>query len=171
MTTMRFLTVLILAVLLIPSGAFAYQIKDHVQCYEAGMMGPEYAVSDPTSCATCTNNGGTWETEPKAGEPACSNPNKPAPKPEAAKLVNLLPPEAWTLEGLISVVMKAVVQIGSILLVLALIWTGFLFIQAQGKEEQIRSARQALMWTVLGGLLLLGAQTLSLIISSSITTL
>ncbi len=84
---------------------------------------------------------------------------------------NLLPDDACTLEGFFAILLDAVVNIGAILLVLALVWTGFLFVQAQGNEEKIRNARSALMWAVLGGLLLLGAQALSMVIKATIETL
>jgi hypothetical protein len=68
-------------------------------------------------------------------------------------------------------VLKAVVQIGSILLVLALVWVGFLFVMAQGAEEKIRDARGALVWTVIGGMLLLGARAISEVIQATVQTL
>lgn len=84
---------------------------------------------------------------------------------------NLLPEGVCTLEGFVNILLEAVVNIGTILLVLALVWTGFLFIKAQGNEEELRSARSALLWVVLGGGLLLGAQVLSLVIKATIETL
>ena len=104
--------------------------------------------------------GGNGNCDPKTG--TCGREGAPT-------LVNLLP--VSTLSEFIKLILDLVVQIGSILLVLALVWTGFLFIQAQGKEESLRNARSALMWTVLGGLLLLGAEALTLLIKSTIETL
>ncbi len=86
-------------------------------------------------------------------------------------IVNLLPGGICSLSSLIDALLAVVVQVGSILLLLSLIWTGFLFIQAQGNSEKISSARSALMWTVVGGLLLLGAQALSLLITSTVESL
>ena len=72
---------------------------------------------------------------------------------------------------LLTIVLHAIVQIGSILLVLALVWVGFLFVAAQGAEEKIRDARNALMWTILGGLLLLGAEAIARVISATVEAL
>lgn len=88
---------------------------------------------------------------------------------EPTRLVNLL--SVGSLEELVAKVLEVMVQVGSILLVLMLVWTGFLFVAAQGNEEEIRKARGALLWVVIGGLLLLGAQALSLIISATIESL
>jgi|GEM_PF-1053872 len=88
---------------------------------------------------------------------------------DTVNLVNLL--TVGSLQELLSLLLGLVVQIGSILLVLALVWAGFQFVAAQGNEEKIRSARDALTWTVIGGLLLLGAEALSLVIKATIESL
>lgn len=76
-----------------------------------------------------------------------------------------------SIEDLLAKVLEGVVTIGSILLVLALVWVGFLFVFAQGKEESIRSARQALFWTIIGGILLLGAEAISLVLKATVQNL
>ena len=77
------------------------------------------------------------------------------------------PLNAGSIPELIGVVLRAVVQLGSIVLVLALVWVGFLFVAAQGAEEKIREARNALVWTVIGGLILLGATDISAAIQAT----
>lgn len=72
-----------------------------------------------------------------------------------------------TLEGLIAAFMAAIVQVGAIFLVLALVYVGFLFAQAQGKEDKIKQARNALMWTVVGGIVLLGASAIAEIVKNT----
>jgi len=76
-----------------------------------------------------------------------------------------------SLKELLNAVLGAVVQIGSIILVLALVYVGFLFVVAQGNEEKIRDARSALLWTVIGGLILLGASAIGLVIESTANTI
>lgn len=78
------------------------------------------------------------------------------------------PLNADSIEGLLKVVLDAVVYLGTIFLVLALIYVGFLFIKAQGNPDGIKEARRALLWTVIGGLLLLGASGLSVVIESTV---
>jgi len=76
-----------------------------------------------------------------------------------------------SLPDFLNAILDAVVQLGSIVLVLAIVYVGFLFVKAQGKEEEIKNARDALMWTVIGGLILLGAKTVGLVITSTVGAL
>ncbi len=103
--------------------------------------------------------------QPSRPAPQASNP----PSGGGATLEN--PLRAGSLPELLTIVLEAVVQIGSILLVLALVWVGFLFVMAQGAEEKIRDARGALVWTVIGGMLLLGAKAISEVIQATVQTL
>jgi hypothetical protein len=107
-----------------------------------------------------------------------SAPPTPAgdPEPEGqatggvqSNLIN--PLNAGTFEELITDILDAVVQLGAIFLVLALVWTGFLFVQAQGSEDKIKQAREALFWSVAGGLILLGASAISLAIKGFVGAL
>lgn len=68
---------------------------------------------------------------------------------------------------LLNAVIGAVVDIGFMLLILMLVYVGFKFVAAQGKEEELRNARSALVWTVIGGLILLGAEAISLVVQST----
>lgn len=76
-----------------------------------------------------------------------------------------------SLPDLLNAILKAVVELGSIFLVFMLVYVGFLFVAAQGSEEKIRDARGALVWTVIGGLILLGAEAISLVIQSTVQSL
>lgn len=76
-----------------------------------------------------------------------------------------------SLPDFLNLLLKAVVDIGVIVLTLAIVYIGFLFVKAQGNEEELRSARSALMWTVIGGLVLLGAQTIGMVIQSTVNSL
>ena len=56
-----------------------------------------------------------------------------------------------------AVVRGVIVPVGVVIAVLALIYSGFLFVVAQGNEEKIRKARVTFFYTVVGTILLLGA--------------
>ncbi|MEK7099926.1 MAG: hypothetical protein AAB883_02195 [Patescibacteria group bacterium] len=73
-----------------------------------------------------------------------------------------------SLPELVDAILTAIVRIGGIVLVLALVYVGFLFVAAQGNEEKIRNARSALLWTVIGGLILLGATAISAVIKGTV---
>ena len=68
---------------------------------------------------------------------------------------------------LLDAILTAVVDIGFMLLTLMLVFVGFKFVAAQGREEELRNARSALVWTVIGGLILLGAKAISVVIQST----
>lgn len=76
-----------------------------------------------------------------------------------------------SLPDFMNAILDAVVQLGSIVLVFAIVYVGFKFVTAQGNEEEIRSARTALMWVVIGGLVLLGAKTVGLVITNTVQQL
>lgn len=76
-----------------------------------------------------------------------------------------------SLPDFMNAILDAIVQLGSIVLVFAIVYVGFKFVTAQGNEEEIKSARSALMWTVIGGLVLLGAKTVGLVISTTVKSL
>ncbi len=84
--------------------------------------------------------------------------NGPAPSSSGngGALQNPLGPGVG-LEDLIIKVLQFVAQIGAIVVVFMLVYVGFLFVVARGEPGKIAEARQALMWTVIGALVLLGA--------------
>ena len=53
------------------------------------------------------------------------------------------------------------VSIGFPILVLALVYSGFLFVKAQGNPTEIETAKKAFFWTVVGGVVLLGSSILA----------
>lgn len=73
-----------------------------------------------------------------------------------------------SLPELISGILNGVVQLGAILLVLMLVWVGFLFVTAQGNPEKVSTARSALLWTVIGGLILLGAEAIAKVVEATV---
>ncbi|TSC71198.1 MAG: Uncharacterized protein G01um101449_53 [Parcubacteria group bacterium Gr01-1014_49] len=68
-------------------------------------------------------------------------------------------------------VLSVVIRIGTIVVTLMLIYVGYLFVIAQGKEAEIREARQMLLWTILGALILLGSKAISLGIEATVRAL
>ncbi len=64
--------------------------------------------------------------------------------------------------------LKVAEQIGGIVVVMSIIYTGFLFVKAQGNSEELETAKRAFLWTVIGAAVLLGATVLSKIIQNTI---
>lgn len=61
--------------------------------------------------------------------------------------------------------------IGPVVVILMLVYVGFLFVTAQGVPAKISAARQALLWTVVGALILLGAKAIALGIQATVDAL
>jgi hypothetical protein len=116
----------------------------------------------PTGTPGGGNPGGT----PGGGDPP-GTPGGGSPNTVGTGLQNPLK-NINSLGELVNAILAAVVKIGGIVLVLALVYVGFLFVAAQGNEEKIRNARSALMWTVIGGLILLGATAISAVITATV---
>lgn len=68
-------------------------------------------------------------------------------------------------------VLGLMVDIGFPVLILAIVYTGFLFVKAQGNETELGKAKQAFFWTIVGGVILLGAEIIVRAISGTINQL
>lgn len=71
----------------------------------------------------------------------------------------------------IALLLKIAVQIGFPVAVLFIIYSGFLFVKAQGNEKDLEKAKKALTWTIIGTAILLGASVLSYAIQNTINQL
>lgn len=79
------------------------------------------------------------------------------------KLLNPLggPGGAASLEELVNSVLSFVIRLGTIVVVVMMVYVGYLFVTARGNPGEISKAREALKWTVVGALILLGSQALT----------
>jgi len=74
-----------------------------------------------------------------------------------AHIENPLDGSINTLPQFVEAVINVVLIIGIPILVLAIIYAGFLFVKAQGNSGELEIAKNTLLYTVIGGVLLLGA--------------
>ncbi len=72
---------------------------------------------------------------------------------------------------LLNKILDIVVLIGVPILVMAVIYVGFMFVKAQGEPGELKTAREAFFWTVIGAGVVLGAKVISLAIQSTVTNL
>ena len=68
-------------------------------------------------------------------------------------------------------ILGGIVEIGTIVLIMMLVYVGFLFVAARGNAEKLQGAKSALVWTVIGGLILLGATSIQLVIEGTVNSL
>lgn len=66
-----------------------------------------------------------------------------------------------SLESLLKNILDFMIRIGTIFIILMIVYIGFRFVAAQGEPGELQKAREMLMWTVVGALILLGAQAIS----------
>jgi cytochrome bd-type quinol oxidase subunit 2 len=72
---------------------------------------------------------------------------------------------------LYAVLDNAVIPIGGIIVVIMIIYSGFLFVTARGNEEQIKTARRSFTYAAIGAAILLGAKAIALAIQATINGL
>jgi len=60
------------------------------------------------------------------------------------------------------------ILIGSVIIVMAFIYSGFLYVTAQGNQEKIKAAHQGFLWTAVGALVLLGSWAISQVICETV---
>ncbi len=82
-------------------------------------------------------------------------------------LINPLGEDA-TLEGFLESIIRLFIRIGTLVIITMIIYIGFLFVAAQGAPEKISNARNMLLWTLIGGLILLGAQAIAIGIQATV---
>ncbi len=72
------------------------------------------------------------------------------------------------LTGLIRIVLSDIVSpVLTILAVLFLMYSGFLFVSAQGNEQQLTKAKEVLKWTLIGLFVLISANVFAEIIQNT----
>ncbi len=62
-------------------------------------------------------------------------------------------------------------KVGIPIVALAIIYCGFLFVFARGNSEKLTKAKDALLWTLIGAAVLLGAWAIATMISSTVLAL
>ena len=62
-----------------------------------------------------------------------------------------------TIPDFIKAIITIILTVGVPVVALAIIYTGFLFVAAQGNSEKITKAKKALVYTLIGAAILLGA--------------
>lgn len=84
---------------------------------------------------------------------------------------NPLNPELSDIPAFINAIITIVLFVGVPIVTLAIIYAGFLFVQANGNSEKLGTAKKALLYSVIGAALLLGAFVLSEAIQGTVDQL
>jgi hypothetical protein len=71
------------------------------------------------------------------------------------------------LQTLVRLLLDAVVRLGAVVVVFMIIYSGFLFVKAQGNESELEKAKNTFLWTVIGAVILLGARSIAALIQGT----
>ncbi len=151
---MRYLTISLVALSLI---SFATPIVASAQTCPPGQVPTNVVSSTDYTCTATTgqNTSGTQTTGTNTSGVTLMNPLQ----------------GGTSLESFLNTILSFVIRIGAIVVVLMLVYVGYLFVVAQGSDSKLTDARKALLWTIIGALILLGAQAISLGIQSTVQAL
>jgi hypothetical protein len=73
-----------------------------------------------------------------------------------------------TLTMVVADLLKLAAQIGAIFCVFFIIYSGFLFIKAQGDSAELKTAKSIFFWSVIGTAVLLGATVIADLITGTV---
>jgi hypothetical protein len=93
----------------------------------------------------------------------------PPCNPSGGKICN--PIATDTITDFIENLLTNVIRIGIPIIALAVIYSGFLFVFARGNPEKITEAKSALLYTLIGAVLLLGSWAIAQLISETVSAL
>lgn len=99
------------------------------------------------------------------GRPGEGDPGRPG-EGDGGRLLNPLTFDS--VEEFFVEFIRLLVRVGFIIVTVAIMIVGFMFVTAQGNEEKLRKAREALLWTLVGAVILLGAEAIALVIQTTI---
>jgi len=71
----------------------------------------------------------------------------------------------------LAILNNIVLPIGGVIAVLAFIYSGFLYVMAQGDTKKIQTAHDALLYTAVGTAVLLGASVIATVVENTIKQL
>lgn len=81
------------------------------------------------------------------------------------------PIKVKTLVDFLNLILELVVKIMTPIVILMIVYSGFLFVKAQGNPEELKTAKKAILWTIIGAVIVLGAFALSEAIKGTIDEL
>lgn len=89
----------------------------------------------------------------------------------ATKIDNPIGEKINDIPALIKVALEFVVKIGGPVIVFFIVYSGFLFISAQGNKDKMKKAKDTLLYVIIGAVVVLGAFVISKIITGTVEQL
>ena len=137
------------------SGCYSSVTNSSVPC------NPGYVCD--TTLGICVQQSGGTQSGSNTVPGGTQSGTNAVPSTQASNSTTLINPlgAGTSLTTLIADIMSLVTRVGIVVVILMLVYVGFLFVTAQGNESKLTQAKTALMWTVIGALILLGAQAIA----------
>ncbi|MDD2657552.1 MAG: hypothetical protein PHD04_02740 [Candidatus Pacebacteria bacterium] len=133
----------------------------------ASFGAPMFSYAQDTGTAPASQSGDNTGTAPAQ----VTNPSQTPSRGTNVTLMNPLGKDATFESFLLSILGIITDTIGPIIVILMLVYVGFKFVTAQGEPGKISEARQMLLWTVVGALILLGAKIIAMGILATVNAL
>ena len=73
-----------------------------------------------------------------------------------------------SIEDFLVAILQFIVRLGTIVVILMIVVVGFMFVTARGNPEKLKTAREALLWTLVGAVILIGAEILAQAIKATV---
>ena len=119
------------------------------------------APTFPTETQQTGQSGGTQQT----GQ---SSPVNVGTKPIQGNIQLFDPLGGKSLEDIFRSILDIIMVFAVPIILFFIVWAGFLYVTAGGKQEQVTKASRALLYAVIGGVLVLGAKVLLEVITNTI---
>tara|TARA_B100000745_G_scaffold273683_1_gene202197 strand:+ start:2444 stop:2878 length:435 start_codon:yes stop_codon:yes gene_type:complete len=113
---------------------------------------------DPGSGASVTEDPGSGPSQGYDGQPFANE----------VVLLNPLKGEINSIPAFFRAIIQILLVFAIPFVVFFIIWAGFLYVTARGNPEKISQAHKALLYAIIGGLLILGAELLLTVITNTI---
>lgn len=81
------------------------------------------------------------------------------------------PIEAKSFTELLTSVLNIIIEIGIPILVLMIIYSGFLFVTARGNSEGLQKAKDAILYTLIGAAIILGSYVIADAVKNTVDSL
>lgn len=104
---------------------------------------------------------------PPSASPTNTTSNRP-PSTIIYKITNPLRVGGSVFDILTAVIRNIIMPLASVLVVLAILYSGFRFVMAQGNSTEITKAKEGLIWVLVGSAVLLGAYGISELIKGTV---
>lgn len=114
---------------------------------------------------------GQIETGPGSGEIQTGNGQEQNGSEDYTRLKNPLEGTVDSIPGFVETLLRIVLLVGVPLVALAIIYSGFLFVAAQGNPKKLEEARSTFLYTLVGAAIVLGAVVIAQAIGGTIEQL